>query len=392
VRILLVQRFDIHNVSCARRATAFARELDRRGHRVTLVNFPHPQRREELPQLSVSLPKSVEILDLKREGTAFLSNLRILTQRARNADLIHLWKCYPDAALPALHAARRAKKPIHYDWDDWEVEITRELTRSGLASHLVRFLEHRVPRMADTVSVASAELRRQAINCGVPENRIWDAPVGADLETFRPGRTQRTDELESDLWPTQTVDRTPVLVYVGQLEVATFVELALAVVAKLRQPVRLLVVGGGSQLKELKIRTWSMGITNRVTFTDYVPEDRVPDYVSLADVALAPFEDTMVTRCKSPLKVVEYMAAGLPVVGSHVGEVPHMLAGCGITVPPGDTGAMAEAVSQLLGDEARKNELGRLARRRAEELFSWNRIVDNLLEAFQTGIDSYPPA
>lgn len=386
MRIFLVQRFDIQNVSCARRVVAFARELDRRGHGVVLVNFPHQQRRESLPQLAVTLPESVEILDLERAGAAFFTNLRILDARAGDFDLIHLWKCYPDVALPALHAARRARIPVHYDWDDWEVGITRELTGSALASHLVGFLEKRIPRMVDTVSVASAELRRRAVRLGVPEERIWDSPVGVDLDLFPPRQATASRELRQSLWPHEEADGIPVLVYVGQLEVASFAEQALAVVAKLHRPVRLLVVGGGSRLRELRIKAWSMGIADRVSFTDYVPHDRVSDYVSLADIALAPLEDTMVTRCKSPLKVVEYMASGVPVVGSDVGEVPRMLSGCGTTVPPRDTTAMAEAVERLLEDETGRRELAGLARRKAEQLFSWTRIVDNLLQAYQTAI------
>lgn len=388
MRILLVQRFDIQNVSCARRIAAFARELDRCGHGVVLVNFPHPERRRDLPQLEVNLPDSVEVLDLERKGTAFFSNLRILDTRAEDVDIIHLWKSYPDAALPALHAARRTNTPVHYDWDDWEAGIARELTGSALASHLVGFLERRVPRMVETVSVASAELRRQAIKYGVPEDRIWDAPVGADLDRFRPTAAADTDRLTSKLWSGADLENSPILVYVGQLEVATFAEQCLTVVSSIRRPVRLLVIGGGRQLKDLRTLAWSLGINNRVAFTDYVPEDKVPAYLSRADVALAPFEDTMVTRCKSPLKIVEYMASGLPVVASDVGDVPGMLSGCGLTVPPGDTAALAAAVERLLDDQKGRNELGRMARKKAEELFSWSRIVDNLIQAYEAALSS----
>jgi glycosyltransferase involved in cell wall biosynthesis len=386
VRILLVQRFDIQNVSCARRVTAFARQLDSRGHGVALVNFPHPERRESIPQLDVALPESVELIELNRRGVSLFTNIRRLSARAREFDLIHLWKSYPDAALPALHAARRNDLPIHYDWDDWETEITRELTGSGLAARLVGTLEERVPRMATTVSTASTELRRRALALGVPDDRIWDAPVGVDLDAFQAGDTGTRNQLGEKLWPGEEETDTPVLIYVGQLEVATFAETALEAVAKIRRPVRLLVVGGGSRLKALRQKAWSMGINHRVTFTDYVPAGEVPKYLSLARVALAPFDDTMVTRCKSPLKVMEYMAAGLPVVGSAVGDVPDLLENCGVTVPPGDAAAMAEAAAGLLENDNERIEMGRKARKKAEESFSWSRITDSLIAAYDTAL------
>lgn len=386
MRVLLVQRFDVQNISCARRIVAFAREFSARGHTVALVNFPHEERRRSLPPLEVRLPESVEIVDLDRRGSAFLDNLRVLSARASDFDVIHLWKCYPDAALPALHAARRAGIPVHYDWDDWEADISRELTGSALVAHLVGFLERRVPRMAETVSVASAELRRQALRLGVPEDRIWDAPVGVDTDRFQPRPKAEVRPLLCKWWPEADEDTIPVLIYVGQLEVAAYAEQALAVISKLKRAVRLLIIGGGRRLKDLRTKAWSLGLTPRVAFTDYVPEDAVPDYLTLADVALAPFEDTMVTRCKSPLKVVEYMASGVPVVGSAVGEVPRMLTGCGIAVPPGDAAAMAEAVNRLLDDEQTRTDLGRQARRRAIEFFSWSHIVDNLLKAYEAAV------
>jgi len=386
VRILLVQRFDIQNVSCARRVTAFARELDQRGKTIALVNFPHPERRESMPQLDVSLPDSVEIVELNRSGVSLFTNIRKLSAIAKEFDLIHLWKSYPDAALPALHAARRNDLPVHYDWDDWETEITRELTGSGLAARLVGTLEERVPRMATTVSTASTELRRRAIALGVPEDRIWDTPVGVDLDAFAVESPGSATELARDLWPGEEEKTAPILIYVGQLEVASFAETALDAVAKIRRPVRLLVVGGGSRLKALRQKTWSMGINHRVTFTDYVPADEVPKYLSLAHVALAPFEDTMVTRCKSPLKVVEYMAAGLPVVGAAVGDVPALLEDCGITVPPGDAAAMAQAAEQLLENDEERAALGRNARKKAEESFSWRRVTENLIKAYEAAL------
>lgn len=386
MKVLLVQRFDIRNVSCARRVVAIARELARREHTVALVNFPHEGRRESLPQLDPDLPDSVEIIELARKGTSFFRNIRTLKSRAGEFDLVHLWKSYPDAALPALHAARKRDLPLHYDWDDWETEIARELTGSNLTARLVARLEKRIPAMADTVSAASTELRRQATLLGVPGDRIWNAPVGVDLDEFARKQIPAREEMLAKLWPGDTQKEVPVLIYVGQLEVATFAEEALAVAAKIRRPVRVLVVGGGSRLNVLRQKAWSMGVNHRVAFTDYVPAAEVPTYLSLADVALAPFEDTMVTRCKSPLKVMEYMAAGLPVVGSDVGDVASIVGECGVVVPPGDGAAMADAVAGLLEDPDRRAALRRKAREKAEESFGWDRVTDTLLEAYNTAL------
>jgi glycosyltransferase involved in cell wall biosynthesis len=240
--------------------------------------------------------------------------------------------------------------------------------------------------MADTVSTASTELHRRAVSLGVPEDRIWDVSVGVDLDSFEADAPGSTKQLAAKLWPTGGDEEIPILIYVGQLEVSSFAETALDAVAKIRRPVRLLVVGGGSRLRGLRQKAWSMGINHRVAFTDYVPAGEVAKYLSLARVALAPFEDTMVTRCKSPLKVMEYMAAGLPVVGGAVGDVPRILEDCGIAVPPGDAEAMADATIRLLDDEHKRAGMARRAREKAKESFSWSRVTDNLIAAYETAL------
>ncbi|NUN98859.1 MAG: glycosyltransferase, partial [Candidatus Omnitrophica bacterium] len=96
----MVQRFDIANVGCAERIWRQAEELHRRGHAVTLVNYPHPERRARLPILRPDAPRGVEVLNLDRRAVAMPGNFGKLRERLRDSDLVHLWKPYPDTALP----------------------------------------------------------------------------------------------------------------------------------------------------------------------------------------------------------------------------------------------------------------------------------------------------
>jgi glycosyltransferase involved in cell wall biosynthesis len=390
VKILFVQRFDIENVSCARRAVCLASQLSARGHHVTLVNFPHAERRRTLPSVEPDLHPSVRTLELDRRSQAFFRNRRILVQEARKAEIVHLWKSYPDVSLPVLGAGLSTRTPIHYDWDDWETEITRELTGSNLAAHLVGMMERETLRFARTLSTASRELRRIAVQWGFPEGRIWDAPVGADLERFHPGNREHARTLAERLWPGQAWPdpEHPVIVYLGQLEVANFALQALEVFARLEhRRARMLVVGGGSGLAGLKARAEGLGLGNRVTFTDYVPSEEVPLYLALADVMLSPFEDTPVARCKSPLKIAEALAAGLPVVAGDVGEAPIMLQGCGRLCPPGHVEEMTAATESLLHQPDTRAAMSRAARQRAETAYNWSAIAGNLEEAYRTAVD-----
>ncbi len=84
----------------------------------------------------------------------------------------------------------------------------------------------------------------------------------------------------------------------------------------------------------------------------------------------------------SPLKVVESMAAGLPVVASAVGDLPQLIddGRTGRLVPAGDAEAIAGALTQLATAPGRRQALGAAARERVLRSHTWDAVVDRLLE------------
>lgn len=87
--------------------------------------------------------------------------------------------------------------------------------------------------------------------------------------------------------------------------------------------------------------------------------------------------------CKSPLKIVEYLASGKAIVASQVGEVSNMIGEAGILTPPGDTRSLADGIIKVLEDYELRRNLGRLARQRAEKEYNWTVTAENLLDAYQ---------
>ena len=365
MRVLIVQRFDLASVSCARRVISEARELTALGHEVTLVDMPHPRRQAEVG--CTASVADLTVLSLERTPRALLRNLRRL-QDAPKPDLVHLWKSYPDAAIPALLYAWRNRIPVHYDWDDWEEGITLGLTESPMSAALVSKWERAVCRWADSVSVASQALRQAALAYGCEPEKLSDLPVGVDSERFFPRPPDKGIRAELGF-------RGPVLVYLGQLEVASYVVQTVDVLKEVRRThptAGLLVIGGGRLTGQLRGAIQRAGLTDSVHITGYIDADRVPDYLSLGDVALAPFEDNQVVRCKSPLKIAEYLSMGMPVVASDVGEARTMLhGGGGRLVPPNDWKAMGRAAVELLEEDLPREQVvpdGLTWRRHAEIL------------------------
>jgi glycosyltransferase involved in cell wall biosynthesis len=146
--------------------------------------------------------------------------------------------------------------------------------------------------------------------------------------------------------------------------------------------VKFLIVGEGFLEKSLRQLVYDLGLENSVIFTGSVKHEEIPLYIASASVCLAPFRDTEVTRCKSPLKIVEYMASGKAIVASNVGEVAKMLGGVGVLTAPGDYHDLAKSITILLNDSQLRQNLGLAARKRAEHKYNWSYTAQNLIQAY----------
>ena len=99
-------------------------------------------------------------------------------------------------------------------------------------------------------------------------------------------------------------------------------------------------------------------------------------------LAIVPWADTPSNRARHSAKVLELMAAGLPIVAYAVGELPATLGETARLVPPGDAEAFAAAVLELLADPQAAARLGQAAQARVREQFTWERIADRALAAY----------
>jgi starch synthase len=92
----------------------------------------------------------------------------------------------------------------------------------------------------------------------------------------------------------------------------------------------------------------------------------------------------------SPNVIYEAMACGTPVVASRVGGIPELVDDgvTGLLVPPGDADALADAIVALLGDPARRAQMGEHARERAVEEYSVDKIVTRTVGFYEYMLDS----
>jgi len=382
MNILMVHPHDLFDKSepWTIRIKSIAKEFVRKNHRVKLCYFPLAIDKAHHPQ-SID---SVELIPLRRipSPKASILNTIKLIKLCRWADIVHFQKCHHYASIPTVIAAYVTGRPLHYDWDDWEEKIWYESCGRGLHSRFIgvsfKVLERWLPVLADSVSCSSTHLKDLAHRFGVKRGYIFDSPVGADLEKFRPGLNgsgiKKRYRIKGDL-----------ILYLGQLHGAQYVDMFIRAANKIlhkRPDLTFMIVGEGFLEHDLKNLARDLAIDNKVIFTGSASHDEIPYYIASASLCVAPFKNTDVTRCKSPLKIVEYLASGKPIAASSVGEARNMVGGVGALAEPGDHVSLADSILMLMENKDLRETLGRYARMRAEKRYNWAFTSNSILSAY----------
>lgn len=143
---------------------------------------------------------------------------------------------------------------------------------------------------------------------------------------------------------------------------------------------RLLVVGDGPERERLESRMAELGLADRAEFTGAVDAAEVPRHLAGMSVGIAAYRADQPFYF-SPLKIYEYMAAGLPVIVTTTGNLESLVKGgrYGAAVPPGNSIAMAAELRDLAANPARARRMGAAAREHVFARHSWDGIARNLL-------------
>jgi len=143
---------------------------------------------------------------------------------------------------------------------------------------------------------------------------------------------------------------------------------------------RLLIVGEGPEREKLQSQALAADLGEAVLFTGAVAASDVPGLLASMDVAVAPYPK-LSRFYFSPLKVYEYMAAGLPVVASRLGQLEKLIEDNvnGLLTAPGDAAELAVALERLRSTPALRTRLGKAARTSMLREHTWDAVVERIL-------------
>jgi glycosyltransferase involved in cell wall biosynthesis len=377
MRIALLAPFGLRAKGTARaRTLPLARALARRGHTVAVFIPPydspedagHRWLDEGVEVVNIALPPGPQ----SAPWHWLLAWQLYITAARWRPEVVHAFKPKgPSGLATALWWTRRGGTGprLVVDSDDWEgFGGWNDNPSAGYSIGQKRFFawqEKYGLSHADAWTVTSACLAERAAGLGAARDRTHVLHNGIEaVAEARPGPGLHASE---------------VLLYSRFAGVRPEDVAAIWRVVREDEPgARLLVVGKGangeeSELAELpgtQVAGWLEAGQIRVAF------DR-------AALAIAPWTDTAANRARHSAKVIELMAAGVPLVAYRVGEMSVTPGEAGALVEPGDVRAFARAVVDLLGDPGRRAAMCERGRDLARNRFTWDALAETALSAYR---------
>jgi glycosyltransferase involved in cell wall biosynthesis len=319
-------------------------------------------------------------LPVLRASFAARATRALRADRARY-DLVHVlgvsaWE-HDVVHVPAVMAAEQARWPEragnHFRGAAARAKLAPLLRPEVAAVRAIERLQFRPGRYV-RATVVSEQVRDDLVRVhGVPVERIDVVPPAVDVARFagaRDGRLRRELPIGPD---------GKVVLFVGHSFERKGLADAVAALARAKADAHLVVVGGGDS-DFYRREAEALGVGGRVHFTG--PVDSPEDYYAAADLLVLP------TRSDPwGIPVIEAMAAGVPVVTTAAAGSASVAdrAGAALLVPVRSPERLAEAIGELLGDPARRRQMGERGRAEAGR-FDVSSIVDATLGVYERAL------
>ena len=293
--------------------------------------------------------------------------------------------------LAALKAGRKSGLPVVYEirafWEDAAVDHGT-CKEDDLRYRLTRKMETHVVKQANAVTTICEGLKADLIGRGFPDSKFTVIGNAVNIDQFEVITEQ--DKIDNtDLANTLKLAGCDVLGFLGSFYAYEGLDLIIAAMPAIlaQNPnARLLLVGGGPQEQSLKQQVTLLGLEGKVVFTGRVPHSEVGKYYSLVDLLVYPRKAMRLTDLVTPLKPLEAMAQGKPVIASDVGGHKELIIDnkTGFLFKAGDVEQLSERIVTLLNDKETLKSVLVHGRDYVENVRNWQNSVSNYLPLYQS--------
>lgn len=256
--------------------------------------------------------------------------------------------------------------------------------RSGLLYRIARLAETCSFRVASTCIATNQSFKDVAVARGGKDpERVFVVRNCPDLKTFRRPAVRSANKFG-----------TPhVVTYVGFMGSQDGLDLLLESIEHIikhenRRDTHFVLVGGGTVISELQATIARRDLGAYVTLTGQVTHEEVANYLSSADLGVAPDPKNAMNDQSTMVKIFEYMAFGLPVVLFDLKEGRRLADSAALYAVPNDPIDFANQIIKLLDCKTLREELGAKGRKRIEEGLNWEVEKVSLIRAYEMALQS----
>jgi glycosyltransferase involved in cell wall biosynthesis len=220
-------------------------------------------------------------------------------------------------------------------------------------------------RTADAIICYTEIERDQVVNLGVSPNKIHVIHNGIDTSVFLPSNSLSSQKQ---------------ILWIGRFTPGKGVEYLLKgfqAFSRKFPDYTLMMIGRGPLKEDFIKMIWEMGLEDKIVLREFIPNKELPStYQDSALFALPSLVEGV------PRTILEAMACGKPVVCTALPQLVDIVSGCGMLIPTGDAGAVADALSALVSDPALARGLGQSARAKVASRYSWDDTVTKTLDLY----------
>ncbi|MEX1248974.1 MAG: glycosyltransferase family 4 protein [Anaerolineales bacterium] len=396
--LLIHQAFVDLDEAGGTRHAEFARALAAAGHRVTVIASRvsyltgKVQAVGATPAQGLTIFRAATYRGLHRSFVhrlfsffSFTVSSFLLGLRIRNVDII--WGTTPPIfqAVTAWALARLKRVPFLLEVRDlWpafavEVGVLHNRVLISASQWLERFLYRRAARIVvNSPGFVEHVQARGGRNISVVPNGADAAMFDADGVAFR----------NKQGWQDKFV-----VLYAGAHGLSNDLGIVLqaAKLLKDEKQIYIVLIGDGKDKPALQARAADMRLTN-VQFLSPVPKEKMPQVLAAADACLAILKPVKLYARVYPNKVFDYMAAGRPVLLAINGVMRKVVedAQAGVFVPPGDPGALAQAIRTMASKPVEARRMGQAGRAYLQQHFNRAELARLMQTVIEEAIATKP--
>jgi glycosyltransferase involved in cell wall biosynthesis len=393
-RVLII----VENLPCPfdRRVWQEARALNAAGFTVSIICPKAPAFEKSFERIDGidihrhSLPKEADgLLGYAIEYSCALFMEFFLSWKVffgRGFDIIHA--CNPPDLIFTIGGFWKLfGKKFVFDHHDINPELYEaKFGKRGFGHKVLLALERMTFRTANMVISTNESYKRIAVERGGKDpGDVFVVRSGPDLTRIKPVPPN----------PALKHGRRYLVGYIGVMGKQEGIDLLLEGIRKIvydlkRTDIQFGLVGGGTEVENLKVLAKQLGVADYVTFTGRALDPQLLEMINTADVCVNPDRVNDMNDRSTMNKIMEYMALGKAMVQFELKEGRYSAGESSLYARPNDVDDLIEKLLLLIDDEELRNRMGALGRERVERVLSWQHEAPRLIAAYEHLIGEKP--